>query len=52
MIKLPRFKVAAVQASPVFLNTPATIDKVCRLIAVAAVQGARLVVFWFVLFYS
>ena len=45
MIKLPRFKVAAVQASPVFLNTPATIDKVCRLIAEAAGQGARLVVF-------
>ncbi|MEN2433613.1 carbon-nitrogen hydrolase family protein [Comamonas sp. F1-6] len=45
MLNLPKFKVAAVQASPVFLDTPATIDKVCRLISEAAAGGAQLVVF-------
>ncbi len=45
MLNLPTFKAAAVQASPVFLDTDATVDKVCRLIAEAAGQGATLTVF-------
>lgn len=45
MLNLPSFKAAAVQASPVFLDTPATVDKVCRLIGEAADNGAKLTVF-------
>ena len=45
MLDLPTFKAAAVQASPVFLNTDATVDKACALIAEAASNGARLVAF-------
>ena len=37
--------VAAVQATPVFLDTDATVEKACGLIKDAAGQGARLVVF-------
>ena len=40
-----KFKVAAAQATPVFLNRDETVEKACELIARAAAAGARLVVF-------
>lgn len=45
MLNLPRFKAAAVQTAPVFLDTDATVDKVVRLIGEAADNGAKLVAF-------
>ena len=39
------FKVAAVCASPVFMDRDATVEKACGLIAEAAGQGAELIVF-------
>jgi nitrilase len=38
-------RVAAVQATPVFLDLQATLDKTCSLIAEAARNGAKLIVF-------
>jgi len=43
--RFPRYTVAAVQASPVFLNKEATIEKACKLIGEASSQGAALCVF-------
>ncbi|KAF2518610.1 carbon-nitrogen hydrolase family protein [Flavobacterium salilacus subsp. salilacus] len=45
MLDLPKFKAAAVQASPVFLNVDATVEKSCAIIAEAAGNGASLVAF-------
>lgn len=45
MLDLPKFKAAAVQASPVFLNVDATVDKACSIIAEAAGNGASLAAF-------
>ncbi len=39
------FRIAAVQASSIFMNREATVDKACRLIAEAAAGGATLAVF-------
>lgn len=45
MLLLPQFKAAAVQSSPIFLDTAATVDKVCALIGEAARNGATLIAF-------
>lgn len=39
------FKVAAAQASPVFLNKKKTVQKACELISQAAAGGAKIIVF-------
>jgi len=45
MLKLPRFRAAAVQASPVYLDPSATVDKAASLVREAAANGAKLVAF-------
>lgn len=45
MLNLPRFKAAAVQTAPVFLDAGATVDKAASLIREAAANGAELVAF-------
>lgn len=45
MLKLPRFKAAAVQASPVYLNAGATAEKAASLVREAAAHGAKLIAF-------
>jgi nitrilase len=45
MITSRQFKVAAVQASPVFLDKKTTVDKACKLIYEAGKNGAKLAVF-------
>ena len=41
----PKFKVAAVQAAPAFLDLNAGVDKAIKYIEMAAANGARLVAF-------
>jgi nitrilase len=45
MLELSRFKAAAVQASPVYLDAKASVVKACNLIREAAANGATLVAF-------
>lgn len=44
-MKKEKFGIAAIQASPVFMDLDATIEKACTLIKKAAKKGAELVVF-------
>lgn len=45
MMEFPKFKAAAVQTAPVFLDVDKTIDKAVSLIAEAARNGAQLIAF-------
>lgn len=44
-IDYPSYKVASVQAAPVYLNLDATVEKACSLIEQAASNGAKLIAF-------
>ncbi|WP_034881973.1 nitrilase-related carbon-nitrogen hydrolase, partial [Gluconobacter thailandicus] len=44
-LKHPRYKVAVVQAAPIYLDLDATIDKTIALINEAAASGAALIAF-------
>ena len=44
-MEIPKFKAAAVQTAPVFLNVPKTVEKAVSLIREAALNGADLVAF-------
>jgi len=41
----PTIKVAAIQASPIYLDREATVEKTCRLLVEAADHGAKIVAF-------
>lgn len=43
--KYPKYKVAGVQAAPVYMNIDKSVEKACKLIAEAAENGAKLVAF-------
>lgn len=45
MSKYPKYRVAAVQASPVLLDLDATVEKTCRLVDEAAGNGAKVIAF-------
>lgn len=45
MMNYPKYKVAAVQAGPVYMDLDATVTKACKLIEEAASNGAKLVGF-------
>ncbi|WP_201797044.1 carbon-nitrogen hydrolase family protein [Vibrio sp. vnigr-6D03] len=45
MKEFPKFKAAAVQTSPVFLDAEGTVEKAAQLIAEASGNGAKLIVF-------
>lgn len=45
MASYPKYKVAAVQAAPVYLDLPATVDKSVKIITEAAKNGAKLIGF-------
>ncbi len=45
MDSYPKFKVAAVQTSPIFLDREGTVEKSCELIREAGSKGAKIIVF-------